>query len=431
MTPCSRAHSATVSPSASSSATRYLRASPNTAASLTYGLARSRFSTSEGLTFLPPAVIRMSFFRSTSLSEPPAVHMPTSPVASLPSRYSARVASGSRQYPPKNSAAVTRISPSASSSTAMFGATAPTSPGGGYGPRWPETSAPPVSVWPYASQRLTPHACQTAAPSPIQRVSADGHRRAVRGSLDPRALVEPDQQVRGELLEIARHCEDERRLDLVERVGEGVHRLRIVRDDVGDERHRDREIAAHRVAERQHCDGPVLARAQDRVVLDDVGARGQVRPVTVDRAFRVPGGPRRVDDRRGGVGRQRPHEALEDLGLPGERLAAAVLDLGQRPHARVAVHEERARVDHQHGAHVRALVQHLERLVEVLLVLGDDQRRAAVLEQMAHLARGARRIDPVGDRAERLRGEISDGPLRARIADDGHRLARRDAVLAR
>src|SRR5437879_5161691 len=33
-----------------------------------YGLARSRFSTWEGLTFLPPAVIRMSFLRSTSLS---------------------------------------------------------------------------------------------------------------------------------------------------------------------------------------------------------------------------------------------------------------------------------------------------------------------------------------------------------------------------
>src|SRR5207249_1842509 len=83
------------------------------------------------------------------------VRAPTSPVASLPWRYSVRVASGSRQYPPKNSAAVTRISPSPSSSTAMFGATTPTSPGGGYGPRWPDTSAPPVSVWPYASQRLT------------------------------------------------------------------------------------------------------------------------------------------------------------------------------------------------------------------------------------------------------------------------------------
>jgi len=51
-----------------------------------YGLARRRFSTCEGLTFFPPAVIRMSFFRSTSLSDRSMVHSPTSPVASFPSR---------------------------------------------------------------------------------------------------------------------------------------------------------------------------------------------------------------------------------------------------------------------------------------------------------------------------------------------------------
>src|SRR5262245_5189219 len=45
----------------------------------------------------------------------------------------------------------------------MFGASAPTSPGRGNGPAWPEISAPPVSVWPYASQTFTPHACQSVA----------------------------------------------------------------------------------------------------------------------------------------------------------------------------------------------------------------------------------------------------------------------------
>src|SRR5262249_49327769 len=76
-------------------------------------------------------------------------------------------------------------------------------------------------------------------------------------------------------------------------------------------------------------------------------------------------------------------------------------------------------------------VEPLERLVEVLLVLGHDQRGAAVLEQMAHLAGRARWIDAVRDRAERLRRQIADGPLRARVADDGHRLAGRDPILAR
>ena len=185
------------------------------------------------------------------------------------------------------------------------------------------------------------------------------------------------------------------------------------------------------MAERQYRDGTVLAARQNRIVLDDVGARGQVRPVAVDGALRMARGSRRVDDRRGRVGRERPREALELVGLSGERLAASALHLGQRPHARMAVHEERAGVDHQDRADARALVEHLERLVEVLLVLGDDQGGAAVLEQMAHLARRARRIDAVGDRAERLRRQIGDGPLRARVADDGDGLARRDPILAR
>src|SRR5258705_4089849 len=67
----------------------------------------------------------------------------------------------------------------------------------------------------------------------------------------------------------------------------------------------------------------------------------------------------------------------------------------------------------------------------MLLIFGDDQRGAAVLEQMTHLAPPARRIDAVGDRAERLRRQVRNGPLRARVADDGPRLARHDPVLAR
>src|SRR6185295_1624818 len=95
------------------------------------------------------------------------------------------------------------------------------------------------------------------------------------------------------------------------------------------------------------------------------------------------------------------------------------------------VHEERACVDHQNGAHGRARVEHLERLVEMLLVLHDDQRRAPMLEEVTHLTGSARRIDAVGDRAERLRRQIGDRPLRARVADDGYRLAAREPVFPR
>src|SRR5207245_8473935 len=103
--------------------------------------------------------------------------------------------------------------------------------------------------------------------------------------------------------------------------------------------------------------------------------------------------------------------AVERVGFAGQRLAATALNLGQRPHARMAVHEERPGVDHQHRADARALVEHLERLVEVLLVLGDDQRGAAVLEQIAHLSRRARRIDAVGEDRKSTRLNSSHGSI--------------------
>ncbi len=55
------AQSPTVSASIPMSAVRYLRPSPRTTASRTYGETLSAFSISDGAMFLPPAVMRMSF----------------------------------------------------------------------------------------------------------------------------------------------------------------------------------------------------------------------------------------------------------------------------------------------------------------------------------------------------------------------------------
>ena len=60
----------------------------------------------------------------------------------------------------------------------------------------------------------------------------------------------------------------------------------------------------------------------------------------------------------------------------------------------------------------------------MLLVLRDQQARAAVAEQVGELGRGARRIDAVADAAGRLRGEIRDRPLRTRVAHDRDGLSR-------
>ncbi len=63
-----------------------------------YGEAFSAFSISDGATFLPPAVMMMSFIRSVIRRCVPSTSSPTSPVCSQPSASTVRaVASGSRQ----------------------------------------------------------------------------------------------------------------------------------------------------------------------------------------------------------------------------------------------------------------------------------------------------------------------------------------------
>jgi hypothetical protein len=61
--------------------------------------------------------------------------------------------------------------------------------------------------------------------------------------------------VRGDLLQVARHGEEERGRDLVERLGERLDVFRIVRHHVGEQRERDRRVAAHHVAQRQERHG--------------------------------------------------------------------------------------------------------------------------------------------------------------------------------
>ena len=204
-----------------------------------------------------------------------------------------------------------------------------------------------------------------------------------------------------------------------------------MRHHLRDERHRDRQIAPHGVAERQHRDDAVLAVRQLAVVRQDVRAGRDVGTAAIPRALRPARGPGRVDDDGRVVGAHGGGQPGQRVGISRERGAARGLDLRERAHARMPVREQRARVHDQHRAHRRAVVQHRQRLVEVLLVLDDDDGGPAVLEEVAHLARRRGGIDAVGDRPQRLDGEIGDRPLGARIADDRHALAARHRVLAR
>ncbi len=79
------AQSPTVSYSMPTRAVRYLRPSPTTIASLTYGDVLSTFSISDGDTFLPPDVMMMCLIRSTMRMCVSSTHSPTSPVHRNPS----------------------------------------------------------------------------------------------------------------------------------------------------------------------------------------------------------------------------------------------------------------------------------------------------------------------------------------------------------
>jgi hypothetical protein len=70
-----------------------------------------------------------------------------------------------------------------------------------------------------------------------------------------------------------------------------------------------------------------------------------------------------------------------------------------------------------------------ERLVELLLVFGDQHDRRRVAEQVLDLGRRAGRVDADADRAEALDRQVGDHPLGPVLAVDRHAVARLDAEL--
>ena len=65
----------------------------------------------------------------------------------------------------------------------------------------------------------------------------------------------------------------------------------------------------------------------------------------------------------------------------------------------------------------------VEDLVDIFLVLGDEDFGAGVFKLVAHFGRRTRRVDAVGDRADRKPGHIGDEIFVTRIAHDGDAVA--------
>lgn len=126
----------------------------------------------------------------------------------------------------------------------------------------------------------------------------------------------------------------------------------------------------------------------------------------------------------GALGGNLGREALQDVGLRRRHRLHQLLEARQ---ALACVAEHRRIVDDDDVAQAGQPLQERQHLVEVLLVLGHEQRGAAVAQLVLELGGRGRRVDAVGDRAGGLRAEVEERPLLAGVAHDRDTLAGREA----
>jgi hypothetical protein len=115
------------------------------------------------------------------------------------------------------------------------------------------------------------------------------------------------------------------------------------------------------------------------------------------------------------------------FGLPCCRFTAAFHDLVEGNERPMLVHEHRRGIDHHDMADVGQVIQQGQDLVDIFLVLGDEDDRAAVAHLVIHLRGRCRRIYTVGHGAKREGGHVGQHPFLAGIAHDGDPFARFEA----
>jgi hypothetical protein len=89
----------------------------------------------------------------------------------------------------------------------------------------------------------------------------------------------------------------------------------------------------------------------------------------------------------------------------------------------------RARVVVEDGDDLGKPVDHLQDLVDLLLVLRDHHLGVAVIDDVGDLVEVGILVDAHRGRARRLRGQLGADPGRPVVAEDGHLVAASDAQL--
>ncbi len=147
-------------------------------------------------------------------------------------------------------------------------------------------------------------------------------------------------------------------------------------------------------------------------------------PVAQHRPLGGAGGAGGVDEDGEIVGLGDVHHGLEGAGVLLVVACAELHQLAERHHLGIAEPAEPLEVVDEDLHEGRTAVAHREDLVELLLVLGEEEARAAVVDDVLDLARRVRGVDAVGDAADGQRAEVRVEPLRAVVGDDRHHVAR-------
>ena len=141
--------------------------------------------------------------------------------------------------------------------------------------------------------------------------------------------------------------------------------------------------------------------------------------------FRLARRPRSVDDRRQVAGADRAERAVEDFWLGAVEFRAPLLQLEERQ--RALVRRGGVRVEEDDAFEPLDRLDAWPRVAEDLAARDEEEARAGVFEDVAHLLGGLRRVDGDVDRAEAEYCEVDDGPVGPVLRQQGHAVALPDA----
>ena len=231
--------------------------------------------------------------------------------------------------------------------------------------------------------------------------------------LERRSVLQRDHDAGVELLPDARHRAEQGGLHLADIVGNrlgalgevgadaGRHRVVAAGDAFGDmaERQKGQPLIALVPGERQLRVHAVLHRIDD-VAMAVHGTLGRPRRA------------RRVDQDGEVVGRARGDQLLEQRVLALAVVASGGHELVERDDHRVAEGAQALHVEHDDLAQGRAALAHVERLVELLVVLDEQHRGLRIVDQVFELLGGVGGIDAGGDATGTQDAEVGVVPFR-------------------